>query len=351
MATPTANDAKTRTPTIKIAGQSLSDGMASQLISMRVERCVDTPSSVSLRFFDQYFELFDAVSCNIGDELEVLIPASDSAVTTVFLGKVTELGIEQEDEDASQRLIVEAHDVSHQLAHASDFTAYLDHTVSDIVTEIASRHSLTPKVDKTTGKSYRLQTSTDLYFLNQLATEVGYEWFVHGDELHFRERPTTAGPELALRDGSLMRVSARYSGARVPKKVTVTGWDPSTQKGVTGTWDGSSAPGASVLRSNSDLATTQYGKAVSTFGKELVVPTEGIDDQKAATTRAELIGHRLAGAGLQISGIARCDPAIQAGHLLTLKGIGDKLSGDYYVTRVVHEFGESQELRTRFVSE
>jgi phage protein D/phage baseplate assembly protein gpV len=353
MAAPASAAATTRTPTIKVVGSALAPDVAKNLISMRVQRSVYVPATVSLRFFDDFYELFDRLDINVGDELEVLLPDSDSSVATVFLGKVAQVGIEQGDQagDLTQRIVVEAQDVSHRLANASDFTAYLDHTSSDIVEAIADRHGLKAVTDATSDKAYRIQTCTDLHFLTQLASGIGYEWFVHGRELHFRKRPQDAGPELSPRDGTLRAFSASFDGARAPGTVTVTGWDPAAQSSVSGSWDAGAAPPIDVLRADSSFATSQYRKAVSAFGNELIVPTEGAEDAKSATDRSEVIGHDLARHGVSISGITICNPAVEPGRLVTLSGVGRKLAGDYYVTDVIHEYGEGQELLTHFASD
>lgn len=353
MAAPAAAQAKTRTPTIKVGGSALDPDVANNLISMRVQRSVYVPAAVSLRFFDEFYKLFDRLDINVGDELEVLLPDSDSSVATVFLGKVAQVGIEQGDEagDLTQRVIVEALDVSHRLANASDFTAYLDHSSTDIVEAIADRHGLTAVTDATTDKAYRIQTCTDLHFLTQLASGIGYEWFVHGRELHFRKRPQDAGPELSPKDGTLRAFAASFDGARAPGTVTVTGWDPAQQSSVSGSWDATSTPSVDVLRGDSSFVTSQYGKAVSAFGGDLTVPTEGAEDASSAADRSEVIGHDLARHGVRVSGTTICNPAVEPGRLLTITGVGRKLAGDYYVTEVVHEYGEAHELRTRFASE
>lgn len=352
MAAVATAEAKTRTPTIKVGGSTLASDVISQLISMRAERSVYLPARVSLRFFDQFYALFDRLDVNVGDELEVLLPASDSSVVTVFLGKVSQVGIEQGDQagDATQRVMVEAQDVSHRLANASDFTTYLDHTSSDIVAEIAGRHGLTAVTDATSDKAYRIQTSTDLHFLTQLASGIGFEWFVHGDELHFRKRPQDAGPELSPKDGTLRAFSASFDGARAPGTVTVTGWDPAAQASVSGSWKASATPPVEVLRADSDFAKAQYDHAVSSFGGDLTVPTEGAEDAKSATDRSEVIGQDLARHGVSISGTTVCNPAVEPGKLVSLSGVGSKLAGDYYVTEVTHEYGEGRELLTRFAS-
>ncbi|WP_052666304.1 VgrG-related protein [Nitriliruptor alkaliphilus] len=343
---------RTQTPTVKLDGEDLRSEVASRLVWLRVELSVQRAGVATLRFDDPWFAILDADTFQVGTALQVSFHTDANALTSVFTGRITTVGARQDEASSTPVLEVRAHDASHRLIASSRFTAHLEKTPATIVTEIAQRHGLeSDVVGGDTVVSYLLQSGTDHHFVSELASMLGYEWFTTGDTLHFRPRPTSAdGPTLEYSDG-LQSFSARYSGTATPASVAVHSWDPAQQKGVEGTAGAvTEAPDPMDLGSDALLVTEQHDRARGEFGRPLTVASTTVRDGPEADALAGAIARRLVGAGLEVEGTANGNPAVRAGGTVRIEEVGKKLSGVYYVTEVVHEFAEGQQVTTRFAS-
>lgn len=342
---------KTRTPSIKVDGSLVSAELDSLLAWMQVHSSVHRAASVTLRYLDPYYELFDAGDFTIGAALVVQLPDDSNALVTVFEGEVTTIGTEHGEAPGEQpMMVVSGLSGSHRLATASTYKAYLDQTRADVVTEIAGRHGLTAECDATgAAEPYLLQSGTDHAMLTELARGIGFEWFVSGSTLHFRKRPTAAGPTLSRDDGSLQRFSASYTGIHTPSEISVLGWDPAQQADIVGGAASLiSSPGDEVLGSDASFVTDSYASAKTSFGQPLVLGATTARDATEADAIAQAVGLELLSAGLEVEGLTFGNPQLVAGGRVSLAEVGEKLSGAYYLTDVIHEFGVRHEAMTRF---
>lgn len=342
----------TQTPVFVIAGTPLPDTTSRRLVSMEVRTSVRQAGHAILRFDDAQRELLDTTTAEIGRDLEVSFQPPEGAAVAVFAGTITGIGSIQPDPGDTPQLEIVAHDASHRLQAASVTTSYVGGLVSDVVSDIAGRHGLTAACEQAdVDLPYLLQSGTDHALLGHLATMLGHEWFTTGNELHFRPRPApSAGPRLSAQR-ELLRFEVRYSGQHVPDSVTVHGWDPSQQKGIAGRSELTSRPTASALGSDAPLVGEQHANARDHFGQDLTVATTSVRDGQEADALATSVQARLVGAGLHADGLTAGNPAIRAGGYVTITDAGRTLSGAYYVTDVVHEFDEEQQVLTRFVSD
>ncbi|MCC5950079.1 MAG: hypothetical protein JJT89_16640 [Nitriliruptoraceae bacterium] len=345
-------DLRTQTPIFTIDGQPLPDTAVRRLVSMDLRSSVHEAGSTTLRFDDEDRELLDQGFARVGVALEVSFEPPDGSAVAVFAGTITGIGSIQPERGSTPQLEIVARDASHRLQAASRTISYLDRSVKDVVADIAGRHGMTAEcVQAGTEVPYLLQTGTDHAFVSHLATMLGHEWFTTDDVLHFRPRPEPSdGPTLSARR-DLLRFEAQYSGEHVPGSVTVHSWDPSQQQGVSGTSDLSDAPGATTLGSSAPLAGDQHGHARKGFGQDLTVATTSVRDGPEADALAASVARRLIGEGLRAEGTTAGNPKIRAGGFVTIEDAGSALSGAYYVTEVIHEFGEQQQVLTRFVSD
>lgn len=342
---------KTRTPTIKVDGTQVSDDFESMLARMEVRSAVNRAAVAELYFRDPYYTLVSKGTFKIGSELEVLLPDDGNVLKPVFEGEITGLGTRQPlERGAEARCYVAARSGSHRLAAAATYKAYLEQSRDDIVSEIAGRHGLTAECDPTGGpEPYLLQAGTDHAFLTWLARGVGFEWFVSGKKLHFCKRDAEAGPTLKRSDETLASFSAVYEGIHLPSEITVYGWDAAQQADFNGTAGNLlSKPPTAVLGSTAPLVTKGYDAAKGAFATPLLLGAPPALDASQADAIAEGVAFDLISGGLQVEGLAAADPAIKAGGVVTVEEVGAALSGDYYVTEVVHLIEARREAFTIF---
>lgn len=345
---------KPRTPTIKIDGSAIAGDLDADLQELVVSTSVHLAGVMTAHFADDNYRRLDAGTFAVGARVEVLLPDDSNSLQAVFRGEITSVGVEQRGTTGAGRpmLVMEARSGSHRLAAASTFKAYFDQKRSEVASEIAQRHGLTPEVEDSVAiEPYLLQAGTDHAFLTQLARGVGFEWFVDGTTLYFRARGKESGPTLTRSDESLIRFSARYTGTHIPEEVTVLGWDPQEQldfSGKAGTIV--SSPGVTELGSDAPFVTEAFTQAKTAFATPLRLGAPSSRDAKEAQAIARSIGLDLVSQGLVVEGVADANPEIVAGGLVTLDEVGVKLKGDYYVTEVEHRFGVGQRALTTFRS-
>ena len=332
-------------PLVTINGKALSAANLDALVDIRVILETAAAGSATIRFSDPYFDLLEGTTAKIGAEVEVKFPDQSGTDVSVFKGKVASIGSEQGASDRHE-FVVTAYDGSQVLAHGLTPFTYTEMTISDIVGKIAKRNSLTASCTVTGKKmDYFLQLDTDHAVLDDLARMSGAEWWVEDKKLYFQKRTLKSPVKLVWGD-SLQRFSVRFSGAARVDDVTVRGWDPATQKAVTGkaTRSAVSASKVGLKLAVTDTRASQ-AKAIKASTTVTDIPVGAAD---AAKNIAEGIQYDLAAGELHIYGEAVDQPKITAGSTVDISGAGTQLAGTFVVSRVEHVYAASRPLVTRF---
>lgn len=338
-------------PKVKLDGSALPSGLSDRLAGIEVVLSTHAPGRAVLRLLDDDYELIDGddfTKLSIGKELSVALAEGEASTSEVFSGEIVAIGVVQEQAGKESVITVEAADGSHRLVAAAHPTTWLESTTKQIVEDVAGRHGLTPKVTGSAASlkhAYVAQAGTDHALLDQLARQIGFEWWTHGKELHFTERPTAAGPTIKREE--LISWSVRYDGRHTPNAVKVTSWDAVNTKAITGT--ASISNEKPKLGSEAAFVTDQHEAAKKAFGKDLSVGDAPVPSAEVAKTLADAIEGDLLGDGLRLEATMHGDPDVKAGTWIELTEVGTSLSGKYYVTTVRHRFGPGQDLMTEFV--
>lgn len=330
---------------VTLDGQPLSAEHHELLRSARVEESVQLPDAFTLRFDDPFFELFDTAFVRIGMAVEIAFRAEADPVI-VTTGEVTALAVEP-GPSGRHELVVTGLDVAHRLARGPRSRSFLQVTDADIVSRIADEHGLDADV-QATGEvhEYVLQhQETDRAFVARLARRTGFDTWVSGRTLHFRERPRTDQLPPVLRWGeNLEAFKVRYASAERCDEVTVRGWDPVGKRGIVGRATerdaGTTAPAAEELAAD---ARSAFGTVDRCAGQYPVA------DQAEADALAAALLARASGDEVVARGTATGDPRIAAGAEVDIEGMGRRLSGSYLVTTVEHRYEVGSRFRTRFV--
>jgi phage protein D len=174
----------------------------------------------------------------------------------------------------------------------------------------------------------------DVDFLLQLAHGQGYTFEAREatHELYFgpSQRSTPTNYQLGWGKG-LMSFKPSLATANQWKSVTVRGWDRQTQKPIVVTV-GQDDP--QVKKLNSNLLSLVPDRQQQTV--DLPVFTTADAKQKALAIMLDRSKEMVTAHGKTV-GL----PKLRAGTLVNIQGIGDRLSGTYFVTKTTHTIGDS----------
>lgn len=331
----------TLSPIVKLDGTALSTTFLDALREIRIERELQVPGRVTLRFVDPGYALADAGTVKLATKVEVTGPDGDPVLISA---EVTAIAVEQPPGDQPE-LVVTALDKSHRLGRTMSVAAYQGTAYSDLVTKLVSSIGLTPDVSSTSiSYPYLMQGESDLAWLTEMARRTGSDWWVDGETFHFKEPAQASSPTSLTLGTGLVSFSVKASGYH-PQKVTVYGWSSSTQQQITSQVASASGgvPASSKL-TGLVKTTTDLGK--SEFLHNGLSPAS----EQEAKQFGQAVFDRAVAASVQAKGVVvPGDGAIGPAGAVSVAGAGP-LSGTYPVTAVEHVYRPATGFVTRFRS-
>ena len=338
------------TPTLKVDGTEKA-ALAVQLNSVFVEettlglfRCEATFSNWGTKDDHADFLFFDRQTLDFGKEFSVEF-GPPSSQTPLFKGRVT--GLEAHYPKSSEPLLtVLAEDRFQDLRMERRTRSFNDMSDSDVFSQIASQHGLTPQVD-VDGPTYRVLTQvnqSDLAFLRERAAAIDAELWVDDRTLHAQARTRRDTGTVTLRYGSsLIDFSALADLSHQRTTVRVSGWDVAGKSAL------DEEAGESVV--SAELEGLRSGSAV--LGQALAERNERVTcsvplSQTEAKAMAEARYRARARRFVTARGAADGNPSIRVGSTLDLAGLGPLFDGKYYVRLARHAFDRENGYRTSF---
>lgn len=277
----------------------------------------------------------DRVKVALGNQLQLTV-IDGTGSWTIFDGLVVSLGIEL-DTGTTQHLVVEGYDRLYLLGRQTAVKAKQNVTRSDIISDLIGECGLS--VGSVTGLQAAQLVDTYHYgtayaLIDRIVRDAGCEWYVAGTEFNVRPRSAAAGDHTLEVGKNLISFRARFSVSEHVDEVTVTGWDVQQKRRIVGTAKIADAQAKSNIGLKiGDVAKTSVG------GKKLFAVPQPAVSQDDAKALADGIAQRRAGEMLRARGEARPAATIKPGVLLSVVGLGETWSGDYYCTGVEHTFG------------
>ena len=320
---------------INIDGSDVSTAIMDNLISMEVDDNLNLPDTFTMRIRDSQLKWIDSDVFALGKS--VLISAEgDSGISKLMQGEIT--GIEPcFNQDTGATLTIRGYDKCHRLNREKKTRSFNQMTDGDIATKIAREFNLKPKVDPTKEvHAYVLQDNiSDWWFLWERAHRISYRVLVEGDELRFEQYPTGSPKTPVLEWGrNLIEFYPCVNTSQQVSEAIVRGWDPKDKKEIIGR--------ATKTEDLPEIGAENQGgkaaeKAFSVNGKEVI-------DNCPVTTQAE--ADALAQAALNArgqdyiiaEGVCSGSADVAAGTVIELKGIGNRFSGKYRVSRALHRY-------------
>jgi uncharacterized protein len=268
-------------------------------------------------------------------------------IQVVFNGEITKISPDFP-ENGAPSAVIEGHTRLHWLQSNRKTRTFQSMTDSQIVQRIAQEAGLSAQVEDTQVQhAYVMQPNqTDLDFIRARAQMIHFEVLVDDRTLIFRKSKETEEKIFTLVWGHVQRgfspgpntlplksFSPSMNTLNQPSLVTVRGYDPATKEAVIGTAAagdeekklGASA-GSEVMQSAFQRARemTQVGALAS----------QAEIDQQAKALYNERIMRFIRGFGATL-GV----PALRAGKIVELLGVGPRFSGLYYIEEATHTIG------------
>lgn len=338
------------TPTLKLDGTAKAE-LSIQLNSLFVEettlglfRCEATFTNWGTKDDRADFLYFDRQTFDFGKELSVEF-GPPGAQTQVFKGHIT--GLEAHFPKASEPLLtVLAEDRFQDLRMERRTRSFADVSDSDVFSQIASQHGLTPQVD-VDGPTYRVLTQvnqSDLAFLRERAAAVDAEVWVDDRTLHAQARTRRNAGTVALTYGEkLLEFSTLADLSHQRSTVRVSGWDVAG-KSALDEEAGESVVSAELDGKRSGASVLSQALAERNERVTAAVPLSQTEAKALAEARYRARARRF------VTGRGSADgtPTIRVGSTLDLAGLGDLFNGKYYVRLARHTFDKENGYRTSF---
>jgi phage protein D len=226
---------------------------------------------------------------------------------------------------------------------------FVNQTDSQIVQIIATRNGLVPKIQATTEQHDIVvqKNQDDAAFLMERAKRIDFDCFIgvdpdSGQDALYFQSPTDARDGKKVRvyvfewGKSLINFNPTLSLNKQVGKVTVKGWDPTTKKII------------QYTASSTDLPTSSGGgengpSAIQTRfqDREDVVVDQPVTSQQEAKSLAIALLRERAYSYITATGQVIGIPDLRPGDNIEVQGLGQRFSGQYYVTKVEHTLGSS----------
>lgn len=293
--------------------------------------------------------MYDSV-LSPGNDIQVLLGLQGSQPNTVFAGVITHITVEAEDKEGPL-LRVRCTDSSMVLMSGRiTLDSWQTMSYSDVVQQLAATYGLNTDVDTILAPMDVVvredPQDNDFQFLQKLAERVGYQFYVTGKTICFKDSAQSlTGPVLTFGYGKeILSFSITADLLSQVPAVQVLGWDHTQGQVVTG--NSGSLPGTGI-GAFSWTGPNQLAVAGST-GVQFVA--EDVSSSVEATNRAQLIfnnhGKRFIQGWAKVTG----DPTITTGCLVHLAGIGARFATSYFESyRVRHSVNATEGYTTTVI--
>ncbi|MCW2607055.1 MAG: Rhs element Vgr protein [Frankiales bacterium] len=319
-------------PAVTVAGAPLRAEVESRLESVVVDLAVALPASATLRFRDPDLDALQAAGLRIGSPVSVsLNRLGTPRAAKVFTGEVTAL--EYEYDARGSAVVARCHDALHRLTRGRRTRSWTRTDDAAVARAVLSAAGLVPGTVEGSDLRHdhvaQLDVS-DWEFLSARAREAGRVLVLSEGKVHVRARPAAAvGRPVPLVVGrDLERLRVRVSSAGQVPAVTADGWDPATQRPVTG-------------RAPAQGTAARTGVAHGTLSAPFRPPPLHAGSPVLGTT-AEAAAHakglavRLSDVHAELEGVCGGDPRLLPGVAVEIGGTGPTHDGRYVLTRVQH---------------
>lgn len=319
---------------IKIDGTDVPEEFMRALLEVNVESSLHMADVATLVLQDPKLKWIDDSITVPGKAIEIHTKATaeKSKAHPVFDGEFVEL--EPQFEQGTHHLVVRAFDRLHRLSRGRFVRSFQNVSDSDVVQKMAQEVGLQADTEQTRQiYPYLFQNNqTNLEFLHERASAIGYLLYVEGKKLCFKPPAHSEQPIELQWAASLTEFRPRLTTIAQFNKVASRGWDPENKKEITS--EVNQADGMREIgqkKQGGDLAKNAFNIESADLVSHQPIRTQGVADSiaKAAANRHQ---ERF----IEAEGTCGGNPAIVAGASVKIQAVGDQFSGTYLVTSVSH---------------
>jgi uncharacterized protein len=335
---------------VLINGSPVSAAALRYVGEVEVDDSVEWPSMFSFVMFgsdaqDQDLPWVDNSLFSVGNAVEIKMGwAGAGNMTSLIAGEITAL--EPDFVSGLPFLKVRGYDRRHRLQRGRKTRTFLQKKDSDIASQIGGEAGLSVQaIDSGATLDYALQANqTDWEFLCERARLIRYEVAVSDKTLLFRPVGNDQTEILSLVWGNdLIEFRPRLSLSGQATEVKVQSWSVKDKKAVLG--DSGAGDETSTMGGRSSgaaIANSAFGDAIDVVTDQ-PVEAQAEADQLAKARFNDLILDLITGEGL-----CPGNPALRAGKVIKIGGIGQRFGGSYYVTSAIHRVSPQRGYLTEF---
>ncbi len=320
---------------VRLAGQDLPTAAALDVLGVEVSTHVEGSDMFAVTFsnWDQNRQEVTWTERDLlreGSELEILAGYAHS-LKSLMKGEVTALEPEFP-YDRTPTLTLRGYDRLHRLRRGRKTRSFVKMKDSEVAERIGRDLGLKVEADDSqVVHEYLLQNNqSDVDFLVERARRIRFEVKVEDKTLLFRKTPDDRTQVLTLKYGLTLRsFCPRLNTLAQVSEVTVQGWSPKQRKPIAG-----KASSGDAKTAGGTLGATLAERAF--FAAKAAVVDTPVASAQEATQIARARFNELAMETLTGEGLAVGEPALRAGKVVELAGLGKRFSGLYYVTSAVH---------------
>lgn len=313
---------------------SIPDHLLLNVIEVKFEDEINLPSLFSIKFNIVDFMKGDTKGIDlktfmIGDTVKLFLGIDEHV--KFLTGEITSLDFSFENAPFME---IRGYDMLHRLRFGNLRRSFKNMKDSDIASFIASEINLTPEIEATGTKyPYIFQNNLSNYeFLIERAKRIGYEILADDKTFIFRKSKENQSPAITLEyRKNLQSFKLRMKALTEGSKVEMRGWDIKGKKEITSTaLKGSENTKMSGKESGFEITDSFFKSEGMVFIDNMIIdPDEAENIAKAKFNL--MLKEFIAGEGKCIG-----NPVIRAGKTIEIKGLGDRISGIYYIISTVH---------------
>lgn len=319
---------------IILNGSEIPDDLLVDINELTVQDDINLPSLFIIRFNIVDFQKgatkgIDLKNFMIGDVVKILMGIDDHV--EMMTGEITSLDFSFE---KAPFMEIRGYDRLHRLRFGTMRRSFKNTRDSDIASQIASEINMTPEVESTgTTFPYIFQNNQSNYdFLLERAQRIGYEILAHDKKLIFRKSKETEPPAIALEYGKdFQNFSVYIRTLTEGSKVELRGWDIKSKKEITSSISkGSELTKMAGKESGFEVTENAFNSSTVAIVDNMVKDPD--EAENIAKARFNLMLREF------VSGNGKCkgNPAIRAGKTIEIKGLGERISGVYYIVSAIH---------------
>jgi len=246
--------------------------------------------------------------------------------------------------------------------------AYRNKTRSEVVKEIAAKYGYkeqTSSIEDTAEKFGQItqHNITDAMLVRKLADKQGFSFWVSFDGLHWHSRDLQQAPIKELvyftseGKGSIYNYNIENDVTRMPGRIKTKSRDPLEKKTIEGKADNETDTKRSILQVEKSLTEFRLDIDEETLAVDTSEPGGGgggIPQDEAVASSEQTPGAvqteatkkfrntSLSAVKMTLNCIG--DPTILAKSIIKVSGLGERISGKYYVKEVTHDLSDGYDM-------